>query len=113
MAQALAGGIARDFPDLSFVVSDPSKEAFDAFHDLVAGKAKSADSNRNVFEQSDCVILAVKPQHAAEALDAVDASSQDPLVISIMAGVTISRIHELTQANRVIRVMPNTPLPDW
>ena len=31
------------------------------------------------------------------------------LVISIMAGVTISRIQELTQAKRVVRVMPNTP----
>jgi pyrroline-5-carboxylate reductase len=109
MAQALAGGIQKDFPDLTFVVSDPSADALTAFEQAVAGRPCKRCSNQEVFEQSDCVMLAVKPQHAAAALEAVDTSSVAPLVISIMAGVTIARVQELTQLNRVIRVMPNTP----
>ncbi len=109
MAQALAGGIAKDFPELNFVVSDPSDEALAAFESSVSGRSTRGASNQEVFERSASVVLAVKPQHAAEALTSVDGGSCDPLVISIMAGVTISRIEELTLAKRVIRVMPNTP----
>ena len=108
MAQALAGGIQKDFPDLAFVVSDPSAEALAAFEQSVSGRSCKHCSNQEVFEQSDCIMLAVKPQHAAAAMESIDQAG-DPLVISIMAGVTISRIQELTQAKRVVRVMPNTP----
>ena len=109
MAQALAGGIQKDFPDLAFVVSDPSADALTAFEEAVSGRSCKRCSNQEVFEQSDCVMLAVKPQHAAAALEAIDTSSGDPLLISIMAGVTVSRVQELTRLNRVVRVMPNTP----
>lgn len=109
MAQALAGGIQKDFPDLEFVVSDPSAEALSAFEQSVSGRACKRCSNEEVFEQADFVVLAVKPQHAAAALEAIDGSTHEPLVISIMAGVTISRIQEMTQVKRVVRVMPNTP----
>jgi len=109
MAQALAGGIQKNFPELGFVVSDPSAEALIAFEHSVSGRSCKTCSNQEVFDQSDVVILAVKPQHAAAALEAVDGSSVEPVIVSIMAGVTISRIQELTQAKRVIRVMPNTP----
>lgn len=109
MAQALAGGIQKDFPTIAFVVSDPSADALTAFEHAVAGRSCKRCSNQEVFEQADCVMLAVKPQHAAAALKPIDRTSGDPLVISIMAGVTISRVQELTKANRVVRVMPNTP----
>ena len=109
MAQALAGGIQKDFPDLTFAVSDPSAEALAAFEQSVSGRSCQRCSNEQVFEQADFVILAVKPQHAASALEAIDAAASEPLVISIMAGVTIARIQEMTGAKRVVRVMPNTP----
>ena len=110
MAQALAGGIQKDFPNLAFAVSDPSGEALTAFEQAVSGRSCTRCSNEEIFEQSDFVVLAVKPQHAAVALETIDgSSSSEPLVISIMAGVTISRIQELTRAKRVVRVMPNTP----
>ena len=109
MAQALAGGIQKDFPNLAFAVSDPSGEALTAFEQAVSGRSCTRCSNEEIFEQSDFVVLAVKPQHAASALEAIDAAASEPLVISIMAGVTIARIQEMTGAKRVVRVMPNTP----
>lgn len=109
MAQALAGGIQQNFPELDFVVSDPSAEALAVFESSVSGRACKRCSNQEVFDQSDVVVLAVKPQHATAALDGVSGASVEPLVISIMAGVPISRIQELTHAKRVVRVMPNTP----
>lgn len=109
MAQALAGGIARDFSELNFMVCDPSEDALQIFSEAVASRAQAVASTAEVFERSECVIIAVKPQHAAEALKSIDASNTDPLVISIMAGVSISSIQELTSAKRIVRVMPNTP----
>jgi pyrroline-5-carboxylate reductase len=109
MAQALAGGIAKDFPDLKFVVSDPSADALTTFEEVVQGRSVAADSNQQVFDQSDCVVLAVKPQHAESALQDVTSGSKRPIVVSIMAGVTILKITNMTGSERVIRVMPNTP----
>ncbi len=54
---------------------------------------------------ADYVILAVKPHDAQSAVSGVDLS--DKTVISVMAGVTIQKIKELTRANRVVRAMPN------
>ena len=69
MAQALAGGIQKDFPDLVFAVSDPSVDALTAFEQAVSGRPCKRCSNEEVFEQADFVMLAVKPQHAAAALE--------------------------------------------
>ncbi len=69
------------------------------------------DSNRTVVEQSEVIVLAVKPQVMPEVLaDVRSAVSARHLVVSIAAGVTIRQIEEgLGPDRRVIRVMPNTP----
>ncbi len=70
-------------------------------------------SNRHVVAESDLVVLAVKPQQAADVLDeigpAVKASL--PLIVSIMAGVSMQTIVDRLglPGCRLIRVMPNTP----
>lgn len=56
------------------------------------------------------VVIAVKPQF----FDAVAASlrgvlSEDVLVVSIMAGVTVARVREGLGVSHVVRAMPNTP----
>ncbi len=55
---------------------------------------------------AEVVILAIKPQDM-KSLSAGTLSNA--LVISIMAGVPIAAIKQSTGADRVIRVMPNTP----
>ena len=53
----------------------------------------------------DYVIVAVKPQDAKTALSTLKLS--DKTVISVMAGISISMLGELTGASRIVRVMPN------
>lgn len=57
------------------------------------------------------VVLAIKPQLAAQVLKAYHPHLSDRhLLISIMAGVPLSTLAELLGASlRLIRVMPNTP----
>lgn len=71
-----------------------------------------SDDNGQVIAHSSHVLLAVKPQTLAalaEHLRAVD--ENDQVIISIMAGISTSRIEEAVgRSARVVRVMPNTPL---
>jgi pyrroline-5-carboxylate reductase len=59
---------------------------------------------------ADIVVLAVKPQALASvAAAAKPFIGSDTLVLSIMAGVTLSVLSRTFGAERVIRAMPNTP----
>jgi pyrroline-5-carboxylate reductase len=56
------------------------------------------------------VVLAVKPQQAAEAMAALAGRLEArQVVVSIMAGVKVAAIQAATGHRAVVRVMPNTP----
>ena len=57
----------------------------------------------------DAVVLAVKPQAAAQAVPAVARFAGGAVVMSIMAGRSIAAIRALTGPAAVVRAMPNTP----
>lgn len=58
----------------------------------------------------DFVILAVKPQGAKEVLKSLSAHvDSDSLILSIMAGISISEIKDFLGDLQIIRSMPNTP----
>ncbi|MCL2389581.1 MAG: pyrroline-5-carboxylate reductase [Elusimicrobia bacterium] len=60
---------------------------------------------------ADIVVLAVKPQIMAEALESLRPILQkDILVISIAAGLTTQYFENALPHARIIRAMPNTPL---
>lgn len=64
----------------------------------------------SLLEQCQVILLAVKPQSFAElASEVVPHINQDQMIISIMAGVTISTIKELLKSDKIVRAMPNTP----
>lgn len=61
-------------------------------------------------EPADILILAIKPQGFTGSIDGLKAwVSPQTLVVSIMAGVTISRIASALGCPKVARAMPNTP----
>ncbi len=74
-------------------------------------KVRVVTSNRAAVQESDVVILAVKPQNHPEVLgeirDLLDASK---VLISIAMGKSTESIESLLDGDvQVIRVMPNTP----
>jgi len=62
------------------------------------------------ISQYDLVILAVKPQDFDTVAALLNGKlNSDQIVLSIMAGINISRIQQAIDHKEVIRAMPNTP----
>lgn len=114
MATALAAGIVQSLgnesAELQLHVFDPSHDAIERMKQATEGKAKfsASSSNQDVVDHSEVVFLAVKPHLVRVALDHV-AFANDPLLISVAAGVTEESLHAITGSNRIVRAMPNTP----
>ena len=111
MAKSLAAGIANSYgDDLELVISDPSDSACQSFLELVAEGpvVTRVVNNQKLVEVSELVFLAVKPQYLDDALDGVEFTN-NPLVVSIVAGVRMNQLERLTGINRLLRVMPNAP----
>ncbi len=88
------------------VVIDPATE-----HGKVGGveRVRSAADIPAGF-RPQAVVLAVKPQVAAEAIPSVAHRFGDAVVLSIMAGKTVGAIDAMVGHNHsVVRAMPNTP----
>lgn len=111
MATALAGGLlSSNFTTPERIVAgDVSPDACDNFARTTG--TRTVTSNVGVADQSEIVVLAVKPQHVADVL--VELSGRitaEHLVVSIAAGVPISTLTAaLGEECRIVRVMPNTP----
>lgn len=67
-----------------------------------------ADPESIAFKNADVVVLAVKPQDAAVLLRSLQGKlAKTTLVISIMAGMSLSSLQRLLNHDRVVRSMPN------
>jgi len=111
MAAALARGFihAQLVGPKDIIAGDPHDAAREKFAEEVG--AKVAKSNAEVARAAQVLILAVKPNHVADALAELRGEFRnDHLLISIAAGVTLAKLEgALPPGARVIRVMPNTP----
>jgi pyrroline-5-carboxylate reductase len=111
MARALAQGFvsAGLAAGRQIVYCDPVAKAGEDFGKNV-GSARQAASNAELVKQADVIFLAVKPQNMPAVLAEVGGSvASDKLVVSIAAGITLSKLCDGLKTNRVVRVMPNTP----
>ena len=109
MASAIAGGIIKTgvfSPQelAAFDISPQAAESFTAHTGILCGTDVQEE-----LQKAEKVLIAVKPQYLAAALETLKDKFAGKLIISIVAGVKISTLEELTGSKRIIRVMPNTP----
>lgn len=110
MAEALIRGlIASGHKPKAIHVSEPVSARRRVLKRRFA--VQVTDSNTDVAEAADLVLLAVKPQIMAAVLDELAAVGRKrTLFVSIAAGVTLKQLERgLGDNAKVVRVMPNTP----
>ncbi len=107
MAAAIAAGLSRNMKDVQVSACDISPAALSAFQQ--ASGCAAAESMQSALADADVVLLAVKPQAAAQALTDAAPLLKGKLLISIAAGWTLAQLQKYSGAERIIRVMPNTP----
>lgn len=110
MATAIIKGlIAQNGSTESINVFDVSSEKCDAMLKL---GATVYESGAQVAQNSDIIVLAVKPQNYAEVLSSLkSAVTTSKTIVSIAAGISIDYVRTALECPcSVVRVMPNTPL---
>ncbi len=112
MARALAGGmLAAGYEPGHILISEPLAEHRASLAEEFPGTIVR-DSNADVVQQAECVVLAVKPQILFDVCKPLAGAVQKtrPLIISVAAGVRSIDIDAwLGGGLSVVRVMPNQP----
>jgi pyrroline-5-carboxylate reductase len=105
---AIAQGIRSAAPDYAVTVS---RRNLDRIGHLVQEGIRLASSNAECVEGSDLVVLAVKPHQAAEVLAQLEPHLQGQPLVSVVSGVSLSRMHEVLRSKAACyRAMPNTAI---
>lgn len=109
MATALIGGLYKSDPDAVVQVADPNPEVKKRLEEK--WPLTCFPSATDAIAGMDVIVLAVKPQILPMVLKEIGSLlSADQLVISIIAGITVSQMaNGITSAAPIIRTMPNTP----
>ncbi len=110
MATSLAAGLLSQPQPPHLILSDHNPEQRQRLAELFPAAQIAAD-NIAAVRQADVVIIAVKPQGIRQAAREIKPALQrHPLVLSIAAGITTSRLAGwLGSDTAIVRVMPNTP----
>ena len=107
MAEAMIKGI-RQSGMKDIIVSEPREERRKYLEQTYA--VKTTPDNREVVKDSHIIILAVKPQNMDDVTAGISGTiTDDKIVVSIAAGVTLSYLSSRLKTSKIIRVMPNTP----
>lgn len=107
MAEAILSRLVAQkiYPADCILVSEPQQQRREHLQQLGVGVTSD---NREAAKASEVLLLAVKPQ----VLDAAIASIEPHLentIVSILAGISLSKLETAFPQKPVIRVMPNTP----
>lgn len=80
----------------------------------VAGElgVKTCQSNEELIEACDIIVVAVKPQDLSAAIEPISSAfDESKIVISLAAGITLQSLKKwVPQVKNWVRVMPNTPV---
>jgi len=111
MATAIAGGLVRSgtFDKTELQAYDINPQAAAKFTEATGVTCLSGELEEAPLQNAGAVLLAVKPQYLADALNGWKYILETKLIISIAAGISLERLYDLTDSARIVRIMPNTP----
>jgi len=100
MAAAMARGVRDDVDGLLFTDSGSGRAA--ALASELGGEA--VETNRELAERADVVVLAVKPARLGEAAAEMQGAKA---VVSLLGATSLDRVREAFPGAEAVRVMPN------
>jgi pyrroline-5-carboxylate reductase len=107
MAEALIKGMRLEGMQ-DILVSEPREDRRRYLENTY--QVRTTTDNREVIENAEIIILAVKPQNMDSVLDDISfVVDESKTIVSIAAVITLQRLQEKVKTSRLIRVMPNTP----
>ncbi|THU56503.1 hypothetical protein C4D60_Mb11t17920 [Musa balbisiana] len=109
MAESIARGVSKSgvLSASSICTAHPRPQRQQLFQSF---GVSIVQDNAQVVDDSDIVILSVKPQVVKQVLlDLKPFFTEEKLLVSIAAGIKLRDLQEWSGQRRVIRVMPNTP----
>jgi len=110
MAEALIKGVikANLYKPKNILVNDIRSDRLELL--TRQHRVQASVNSAALAAQVDVLVLSVKPQNMAEALQAIEGHvKHSTLVISIAAGIKIAKIAAVLGDIPIVRVMPNTP----
>jgi pyrroline-5-carboxylate reductase len=109
MGGAMLRGWAERNIELDLTLFEPAPSV--EISDLISRHHWRLNADPLSLGVAEVVIVGVKPQAFQTACEQTIKLITAPhtLVVSIMAGLSVAKIREASQATRVIRAMPNTP----
>lgn len=108
MGSALVSGIAisKKIDRKKIFIFD--KNTTQASNIAKKNKINKVDSIEELFNSSDIVILAVKPDILRQIFFEIKGYIKNHIIVSVAAGITINEIsHNLGANKKIVRVMPN------
>lgn len=110
MARSLIGGLINSGVSASSLyVSDVNADSLASLNNDFG--INTCESNQQLVDNCEIIVLAVKPQVMKEVVSPLSISTEShPLLITIAAGIRVESIHGWV-GNKVaiVRAMPNTP----
>jgi len=110
LGSSIAKGLIKNKSFTSLYLSDKNTAAVHVFSE--EDYVTVTNDNVLAVTKSDVVIFALQPRHIDNVLESISSSvTEDHVIMSVAAGVEISRIENLLgQDKNIIRVMPNTAI---
>jgi len=109
MATAIIQGMLRGkiCTAEEIIAACPEVDILQSLHN--ATSVRVATSNDEAASAAPVVMLCVKPQEAAVAIQQAGSALEGKLLISIAAGLSVATLEKMAPKCRIIRAMPNTP----
>ena len=108
MTNAMVGGLIKSkiYNNSEIIVSDKNENKNKILNEK--WKIKTIQNNYNAVDNSDIIVLAVKP-HSLDSVFNDISGIENKLIISVVAGVPLEIYKHHLKNNKIVRVMPNTP----
>lgn len=111
MSKSLIGGLlAENYPTDKIIAADLSEQTCKKVQEEFG--IRCTTDNQSAIKSAEVIVLAVKPQvlkPVCQALQPDLVAANNPLIISVAAGIKIDSIQKWLGNLPIVRSMPNTP----